>query len=261
MQKNRKYGYLTTESFGEQIEMRKGQNIAGFPIGIIYIEDVYYPMLPGNVVNGYTYAYPVRLKAVKGLDVPDLFRMGESVYENIMVACRELEQEGVRAISSACGFFGNYHAKVAEQLTIPVALSSLVQLPWIAALLKPSQRIGVITADQSSFTEHLLDSCCVPESLKKRLVVKDARQTKEFSCVIEQRGSWDNTAAKEEIVKLGKEIVQEYPETGAILLECSDMPPYAYAVQEATQLPVFDFITLINWLENSVCQKPYSGFI
>lgn len=261
MLRHRRYGYLTPESAKGQIEMRKGQNIAGFPIGIIYIEEVYYPMLPGNVVNGYTYHYPVRLKAVKGLDVPNLFKMGESVYENIMEACLELEKEGVRAISSACGFFGNYHAKVAEQLSIPVALSSLVQIPWIAALLKPTQTIGVITADKSSFSAHLLDSCLVPDSLKGRLVVKDAKQTKEFSCVIEQRGSWDNTVAQEEIVKLGREIVNEHPETGAILLECSDMPPYAYAVQEATGLPVFDFITLINWLEDSVCQKPYYGFI
>ena len=47
----------------------------------------------------------------------------------------------------------------------------------------------------------------------------------------------------------------------AILLECSDMPPYAAAVQEATQLPVFDFITLIRWLRSGVAQRPYSGWI
>lgn len=258
---DRRYGYLTPETDGGRIQMVKGQNIAGFPIGIIYIDEVYYPMLPGNVVNGYTYKYPVRLKAVRGLDVPNLFQMGENVYEHIMDACLELEQEGVRAISSACGFFGNYHDKVAEHIDIPVALSSLVQLPWIASLLKPTQTIGIITADKSSFSEHLLDSCGVPIELRKRLVIKDAKQTNEFNCVIEQRGSWDNTIAKEEIVALGKEIMQEYPQTGAILLECSDMPPYAYAVQAEAQVPVFDFITLINWLHQSVCQKPYEGFI
>ncbi|HOO29130.1 MAG TPA: aspartate/glutamate racemase family protein, partial [Lachnospiraceae bacterium] len=173
----------------------------------------------------------------------------------------ELEQEGVRAISSACGFFGNYHDRIAAKINVPTALSSLVQLPWIAALIKPDQKIGVITADKSSFSDHLLRSCGVPENLWERLVVKDARETKEFCCVIEQRGGWDNTTAREEIVSLGLEIVEEFPNTGAILLECSDMPPYAYAVQAATQLPVFDFITLINWLYQSVSQKPYCGFI
>ena len=34
----------------------------------------------------------------------------------------------------------------------------------------------------------------------------------------------------------------------AILLECSNMPPYAYAVQRATGLPVFDCTTLSNYM-------------
>lgn len=261
MLKNRRYGYLTPEIDGGQVQMVKGQNIAGYPIGIIYIDEVFYPMLPGNVVNAYTYDFPVRMRAVEGLDVPDLFNMGESVYDHIMDACKKLEAEGVRAISSACGFFGNYQDKVAEAMDIPVAISSLVQIPWIAALLKKNQKIGVITADASSLHPGTFESCGVSKELQKRLVIKDAKQTKEFNCVIEQRGYWDNTVAKQELVEKALEIVREFPDTGAILLECSDMPPYASAIQAEVQLPVFDFITLIKWLHSSVCQKPYAGFI
>src|SRR5690349_23463818 len=36
------------------------------------------------------------------------------------------------------------------------------------------------------------------------------------------------------------------PSIAAVVLECSMLPPYAKAVQEAVQLPVFDFITLIS---------------
>lgn len=31
------------------------------------------------------------------------------------------------------------------------------------------------------------------------------------------------------------------PDMGAILLECTDLPPFGSAIQEATDLPVFDF--------------------
>ena len=48
---------------------------------------------------------------------------------------------------------------------------------------------------------------------------------------------------------------------GGDFLECSDMPPYASDIQRMTQLPVYDFITLINWLHQSVCQRPYDGWI
>ncbi|MDF9445418.1 aspartate/glutamate racemase family protein, partial [Limosilactobacillus mucosae] len=62
------------------------------------------------------------------------------------------------------------------------------------------------------------------------------------------------------LMQKAQAVVANHPEVGAILLECSDLPPYAAAIQAAAKRPVFDFITLINWLHQSVCQKPYSGF-
>jgi hypothetical protein len=60
-------------------------------------------------------------------------------------------------------------------------------------------------------------------------------------------------------MELAGNIRREHPEVGAILLECSDLPPYAWAIQKASGLPVYDFITLINWVEQAVVQKPYYG--
>ncbi|MCR5101037.1 MAG: aspartate/glutamate racemase family protein [Butyrivibrio sp.] len=256
-----RYGFMEPSTDNVIVRMRKGQNISGFPIGIIYIDDVYYPMIPGNIVNGYTFDFPTRLMPVEGLDCPNLFNTTEGVEQKVYEACKKLETEGVRAISSACGFFGNYQSQMSEKLDIPVALSSLVQLPWIASLLKKSQKIGVLTAQKESFTDALLDSCGVSDDIKKRLIVKDLGHEKEFSCIIEGRGEFDNAIVKTEVVSKALEIIEDAPETGAILLECSDMPPYAYAVQAATGLPVFDFTTLIRWLNNAVTQRPYIGFI
>ncbi len=255
------YGYITTRDQHIRVTMGRGQNIAGFPIGIIYIDDVWYPMMPGNIVNGYTFDFPVRLKAVTGLDIPNLFAAREEVLEKVTEACKELQREGVRAISSACGFFGNFQKEVAQAMDIPVAISSLVQLPWIAALIKPQQKIGVLTADQSSLTEKLLENCGVYEDLRNRLVIRDLRNAPEFSCILEGRGEFENGIVEQEVVNAALEIMKEDPQTGAILLECSDMPPYAHAVQRAVSLPVFDFTTLIRWMHTAVCQKPYEGFI
>lgn len=255
------YGFMTPQTSHVTVKMRPGQNISGFPIGIIYIEEVYYPMLPGNIVNGYTFPFPIRLMPVKGLDCDHLFNTREAVYDKILDACRRLEKEGVRAISAACGFFGNYQKQAAEDLDIPVALSSLIQLPWIASLLKKDQKIGVLTASGQSFTDSLLDSCGVGKEVKQRLIVQDLEYEKEFSCILEGRGEFDNGAVQEEVVGKALAIAEQYPETGAILLECSDMPPYAWAVQRAVKRPVFDFTTLIRWLHNAVTQTPYCGFI
>ncbi len=254
----REYGYLPP-SGGGVISMPKGQNTAGFSIGILYIDDVHYPLLPGNVVNATTYPFPVCMQAVEGLTIDRLFAAGDDVFEDILRAAKKLEKAGVRAITGACGFFGNYQEKLADALEIPVALSSLVQIPWVKTLLRPSQHIGILTADLSSLTDKLLAACGT--NSRERLVLRDLRHAEQFSCILEGRGTFDNEKVRQEVVAAALDAQQSSPEMGAILLECSDMPPYAVDVQRATGLPVFDFITLIKWMHLAVAQKPYGGYI
>jgi hypothetical protein len=78
----------------------------------------------------------------------------------------------------------------------------------------------------------------------------------------------DNKALTEDLANLAADIVAKHntegsglPEIGAILLECSDLPPYAWAIQNATGLPVFDFQTLIKWVKGAVVQVPYYGLM
>lgn len=259
MIENRRYGYLDSANDNRIVQMKKGQNIAGYSIGIIYNEDVWYPMMPGNVVNANTYDFPVRLMPVRGATCNRLFAGDPTLYDNVLEAAKNLEKEGVRAISSACGFYGNWQARLAADMDIPVAISSLVQVPMVAALLKPDQKIGVLTASKAGITPALLDSCGIKNH--SQLVVQDMYYAPHFSAIVEDRGSFDNGIVKKEIVDAAMQLLSENPDIGAFVLECSDMPPYSSIIQEASQLPVFDFITLIKWLHFAAQQKPYRGFI
>ncbi|MCI1956655.1 MAG: aspartate/glutamate racemase family protein [Oscillospiraceae bacterium] len=259
MQGTEPYGYFGPGNADRTVTMRKGQNISGYPVGILYIEDIWYPLVPGNIVNGYTFPFPVRLKGVKGLTIQKLFTMDPSVESAVLRAVWELEGEGVRAISGACGFFGNYQKVAAAGSSVPVALSSLIQVPWIFSTLRPDQSLAVLTADASSITPYLLEQCGVRET--ERLVIRDLRHAPEFSCILEGRGSFDNGKVRKEVVAAALDAVRLRPEIGAILLECSDMPPYAWAVADAVRRPVFDFTTLIRWLYCAVAQTPYRGFV
>jgi Asp/Glu/hydantoin racemase len=40
--------------------------------------------------------------------------------------------------------------------------------------------------------------------------------------------------------------VAEHPDVGAIVLECTNMPPYTADIQRETGLPVFDIVSLVN---------------
>lgn len=261
MDKSIRYGFLNHQNDGIHIRMKKNQNIAGYSIGIVYIEDVFYPIMPGNVVNACTYPFPVRMIPVKNINCDELFACDEKVGYAIKEACEQLEKEGVRAITGACGFFGNYQKEMSEICDVPVALSSLLQVPWVLSMLKPSQKLAILTADQKSITPRLLDNCGISDEMLDRIVIKDLATSDNFSCVIKNWGEWDNDLARKDVVDKAIEAVNGSDDIGAILLECSDMPPYASSIQEEVGLPVFDFITLIKWLNSSVTQKPYDGFI
>lgn len=252
------YGYLPAGAPIGPVRMAPAQVVAGFPVGVIYIEDVWYPMVPGNVVNASTFPFPVRLQPVRGLDISKLFGSERvDVSDSVLAACQELEQAGVRAICSACGFFGRYHARVSPRLNVPAALSSLVQIPWIRIIL-PGRKIAILTADSSSLDDEIWTSCGVGDT--SDLVIGGLQNEPEFSCIIEGRGSFDNDGVQNEVVRLAKRLCED-DQVGAVLLECSDLPPYAAAIQSAVGRPVFDFTTLIKWLHNAVAQKPYGGWV
>ncbi len=256
----RQYGYWTPNNENRFVRSYNCQQVGGYSVGIVYIENINYPLIPGNVVNAYTYDFPVRMKAVSNLTNDRLFNADPTIADDIIAAAKHMvENEGVRAICSACGFFGNFHRQVAAAVDVPVALSSLVQLPWIKSMIKPDQKVGILTANGSAMTPELFHNCCVEDY--SNIVIKDMLHSAEFAAVVDMRGHFDNGKAKEEVVNAALELFEGDDDIGAILLECSDMPPYAAAIQEATQLPVFDFITLIRWMHHATTQRPYSGWI
>lgn len=261
LEKNRQFGYFNALTDDVIVRQKEGQITGAGSIGILCLEDMWIPILPGNVMNGFTYKFPVQYQFVKGLHNRSLFAGDPSVYDGILEASRELIKYGVRAITGACGFFGNYQARLAADLDIPVALSSLIQLPWIAATLKPNQKIGVLVASGESCGPALLRSCGVPESLDERLVIKGLGHEANFSAIIENRGEFDNAVVKQEMLKKAMEILEEHPDVGAFLLECTEMPPYAHIIQAATQLPVFDYTSMLEWLNCALCRKPFAGFM
>lgn len=229
--------------------------VSGHSIGIIAV-DLKYPKLPGNVVNATTYQFPVLYKKVE-FQIEQLFEGDSNLKEIIIQAAKELEQEGVRAVVGACGFFANFQKDVADALEIPAFLSSMVQLPIIKTGLKTGKKIGIITASGNDITDKMLhDMGVAPEDC----YIEDIGSVEGFKTIRYEYPYLDNESIAQTVVQAAKNLVEQHDDVGAILLECSDIPPYAYMVQDAVNLPVFDFITLINWAHHATTQKPYLGY-
>lgn len=87
------------------------------------------------------------------------------------------------------------------------------------------------------------------------------QDNEEFSSILTGVGGLDYEKAGDEISAKCRKMVEENPDIGAILLECTDMPPYAHRLQTELNMPVYDAITLIRYIKTTVTQTPYYGFL
>lgn len=241
-----------------RIKMPEGQSIAGVAIGILVIEACY-PLMPGNVANASSYDFPVLYKVMKGTTLSQVLSADPALLDKIVDGGKNLEQQGVRAIIGACGYFANYQKAAATALKVPVFMSSLLQVPIIMQSLKSAQKVGIVCASVDSLTPNTLSQCGIND--QSRLVITGAQDLPEFQNLFRCTEGLYSHKLEQEMVGLVKQFVSDNPDIGAILLECSDMPPYAWAIQNAVKLPVFDFITLINWIQQAVVRRPFGGII
>jgi len=118
----------------------------GQQIGVLMLDTIF-PRPAGDIGNALSYDFPVRYKTVKGAHATRI--MGKNpdpkLIEPFIEAARELEAEGVRAITTSCGFLGPFQKDIAAAVNIPVFTSSLMQAPIIHAMLPLGKVIGVFT--------------------------------------------------------------------------------------------------------------------
>ncbi len=232
-----------------------GQTSYGEDIGILLL-DSRAPFIQGDVGNAKSYAYPVRFKRVEGLTVERIFAYDLSFVDKMIEGARELEREGVRAITGDCGFMALYQQEVKEAVRIPVFLSSLIQIPFIKATLPRSARVGIITANAQALTEEVFRA--LDMELNNSLIIAGLQDKPCFyQAAIAENGDLDSEAVRLELLETARSLLEGYPGIRSILLECSMLPPYAAAVQEATELPVYDFLSMINHVRSALVKERF----
>jgi len=238
-------------------KIRRGARNYGIAIGILQL-DCSLPFVPGDVDNADTYDFPVIYKVVPGLSTMACLAGAPELARSAVDCAVELEKQGVRAISSDCGFMLQFQAQVREAVRVPVCMSSLLQLPLIAASLAPARPIAVITADSNNLTPQFLARAGIATA--NSLIIRGLQDKPEFkTAVFDEKGSLDASQVEAEVISTVRDIAREHPDLGAILFECSMLPTYARAVQDAVGLPVFDFVTMINHLHAATHQQRYNG--
>ena len=234
------------------MKVRGGKAIYGSAVGILMLE-ARFPRIPGDMGNATTWDFPVLYRVVRDAS-PDrvVRRRAEGLLSAFVDAARDLVADGADAITTNCGFLSLYQDELSEAVPVPVASSSLMQVPVVNALLPPGKRAGILTISGSTLTAEHLAKAGVPDGTP----VGTTEGRREFTRVIlENEPEIDVAAAEAENIEAALALTSEHPDLGALVLECTNMTPYAAAIRDATGLPVFSMTNFVNWLHAAVSPR------
>lgn len=253
---------------GSERQVRGATNLYGYTVGILVIEG-YFPRLPGAIGNATTFPFPVLHRVVRGATGTRTVReLGEldpdgpryrAAIDPWIEGARELEREGVRGISTSCGFAALFQEEMAAAVDVPVFATSLLLVPMIQRSLKRGSRVGVLTADSRMFgSRHFEGAGIDPDTV----VVRGLENGPVFEAMAyHDRHELNVDELEAEVVDAARCLFDSGERVDAVLLECSLFPPFAAAVQTALQRPVFDFTHLISLMHGGLCRHPFDGYL
>jgi aspartate/glutamate racemase len=235
------------------MRVKGGQNFFGFSVGILML-DTQFPRIPGDMGNAATFDFPVLYHRVRGASPDRVVRHGQQeLLPAFIEGAQALEREGVRAVTTNCGFLAKFQAAVAASVSIPVFTSSLMLVPLVHRMLPPGKAVGIMTVDASSLRPEHFTGAGIGKDIQT--VVSGMETEKEFTRVLlDDQLELDVEAARQEHLTVAQRMLKAHPEIGAIVLECTNMPPYRADIQAATGLPVFDITTLVRMVHDAVSQ-------
>jgi len=235
--------------------VKGGKAVYGASVGILMLE-ARFPRIPGDMGNALTWPFPVHYCVVRNASPDRVVRQGaEGLLEAFVDAACELVQDGADGITTNCGFLSLYQNELADAVNVPVASSSLMQVPMVNALLPSGKRAGVLTISGSTLTDAHLTAANVPHDTP----IGTTEGLRSFTRqILDNELDLDVDAARSDNVDAALAMMRGHPDIGALVLECTNMIPYAADIRAATGVPVFSMGSFVTWFQSGLTPQRYA---
>lgn len=234
--------------------LKGGFNYYSIPIGVICLES-YFPKPLGHIKHPAGFDFPVLYKTVQGATIERLIGQRDmALLQPFIDAAKELEREGVKAITASCGFLALFQREIADAVDIPVFISSLIQIPMVYQSLGRHRKVGVVVANSDALSADHLAAVGVEDI---PLAIAGMQHQPQFVDVILQgnNNDFDVEVFKEELFSVIEKMLVDNPDLGSIVLECTDLSHFAPQVQARFKLPVYDLSSLTRMVAATVERK------
>lgn len=228
-----------------------GKTIYGATLGILMLE-ARFPRIHGDIGNATTWPFPVQYRVVKGASPDKIVRHNPmEMVDKFIDAANELVESGCDGITTNCGFLALTQDHISKAVPVPVATSSLMQIPMVQALLPPGKKVAVLTISKQSLTPNHLHAAGVTNLENVPIFGTDGGRA--FTrCILDDHEAIDFSECRLDMIDAAKQIVQSDRDIGAIVLECTNMTPYAHDVRKVTGLPVFSMYSFVKWFHQGL---------
>jgi hypothetical protein len=137
---------------------------------------------------------------------------------------------------------------------VPVATSSLLQIPLVQRLLPPGKRVGVLSVHGDRITPEHWKACGAPLDTP----VIGTEGGREFTRVLLQDEiEMDYEKAEQDILEAGEKLLKKHPEVGALVLECHNLAPYSRALNNLLRIPIYDVYTFVCWFHSGLAPRDF----
>ncbi len=170
-----------------------GKTIYGARVGIVVL-DTRFPRIPGT--------WPTRRRGLSrccsgwcaGATVQKIvLEHGSGLSADVLQAAKELVRDGADGIATTGGFMGVFQKELAEHCGVPVATSSVMQVPWVQSLLPPGKRVECRDGTRvRNLDERHLRACESRPRIHRSSVQRTALSSRECSSVT----SWISTSRR-----------------------------------------------------------------
>ncbi len=226
-----------------------GKTVYGASVGVMMLE-TQFPRIYGDIANATTWPFPVQYRIVPGATPDKVVRQDpRALVDGFIDAARDLVALGCDGLTTNCGFLALIQDQVAEAVPVPVATSSLMQIPVVQQLLPRGRRVGVITISRTNLSEAHLQAANAP--VDTPIVGTDNGRAFTHG-ILDDQPSIDFAACRLDLLDAARELVTEHENIGAIVLECTNMTPYAADIRKMTGLPVFSIYSFVRWFHQGL---------
>ncbi|WP_072779666.1 aspartate/glutamate racemase family protein [Marivita hallyeonensis] len=231
-----------------------GKTVFGATVGILML-NTRFPRIPGDIGNAATWPFPVQYKVVRSA-TPDNVVRGDAtpLLAAFIEAGQELVDLGCDGIATNCGFLVPFQDHMSHALGVPVASSSLLQAGLIQQSLPADRSLGILTISSETLTSAHLDAAGIAGDTP----IMGTRATSHFTTqVLGDAEEIDFDRARADNIAAALRLVEAHPRVGAILLECTNMVPYAADIRRATGRPVFSIYTYLLWFQAGLLPRRF----